>query len=87
MVIDFSQGLRDEVNCPGWDGESSHIDRACLAEKSKNSGCENSVGGGKFAMRKAMSVPRRANHVCENCETKPPRFSQTGFSKRLLATQ
>jgi hypothetical protein len=32
MVINFSQGLRDQMNRAGYDEGSRRINRACLAE-------------------------------------------------------
>jgi hypothetical protein len=61
MVISFSQGLRDGMNCPGCDEDSTHIDSACLAERHKNAGRENGVGG--------AGLSRTPQERCKNGRT------------------
>jgi hypothetical protein len=41
MVINFSQDLRDQMNCAGYDEGFWRINRACLAERNISAGWEN----------------------------------------------
>jgi hypothetical protein len=51
MVINFSQGMRDEMRCYGCDEKSSRVNRACLAERNKSPGWEDYEDGAKLAIR------------------------------------
>jgi hypothetical protein len=71
MVINFSRGLRDQMRCVAYDEESWRINRACLAEKCKNTGWKNCVDGTKSTMRQAVvesAVHRKQDD--ENCKTR-----------------
>jgi hypothetical protein len=51
MVINFSQCLRDQMTCVGYDNKSWRINRACLAETNKSAGWEDYDDGAKRAVR------------------------------------
>jgi hypothetical protein len=57
LAINVSQGLRDEMHCAGYEEESSHINRARLAESCNNTGLDKYADGQSLLRRLRTEEP------------------------------